>query len=216
MKVNPTSCLTWEKMENGCIAYDYDDVLYPFFMRVVRKMGWNYGDVKDFHLDSNPALPRWEVEQAVKYMYSDETFREIDFFPGVEDILRPQLEFGVRVIINTNSVSEKAHQMKFEQLQAKVPELTWENYHGGIVTHDTSRQKLTYPGTQIFVDDSPYNIAMSTASLNIMRQMPWNMTPKAQEQVQDKNPLWFMTLREIVNFNYETVKRLHAACKKPK
>lgn len=210
---NPTSCLTWEKMKDGCITYDYDDIFYCQTEAAVRAVGVRYEDLTDFHLSSNPKLSKKEVERILAYYYDEESYRDIDFLPGVEDILRPQLEFGVRVVINTNSGSQKIMDLKYEQLSAKVPELKREDFLGRLITHVESRQKEIDPRTQIFIDDSPYNIRMSPAPLNIMRQMPWNMSQRARMQVAGKNPLWFETLREIVDFNYATIKSLYATYK---
>ncbi len=200
--------------QNLVIAYDFDDILHPFVGKIMRQLGLDIALITDY--DFEQCLSPDLAKQALEIAYSNRLYDDIQFFPGVEDILRPQLEFGVHVEIRTNSTSDFVSKTKFEQLRAKVPDLRESNFHSMVVSHEDHQVKTFDEHTIISVDDCPKIVAISPAPLNVTIRWPWNTTKEAVLLMAGKQVRWRSTLEEVNNEVYNVVKLCLATANKKK
>lgn len=190
------------------VVFDVDDTLWSLGEAVAQKLGIERERYfYHFKVTENPKLTEKE-RAAVIAAYADARFfREIEFFPGIAEILRPQ-ELGARVIIKSNSFSEEIAKLKIQQLLAAVPGLKPEDIKMNIIDYSRTHGKTIDDDATIFVDDSPFNIATSPARVNIMPDLGgWNQDAEAQKLVQDKTVFYAKDLREINRLVYEQVQR---------
>lgn len=193
------------------VAYDCDDVLWPYVLRVAEHVGIDINTWTEFLIPNNAHWPAESQKRANEIMLDPQLFREIKFDRGIKDILRPQ-EFGVRVKINSDSISEEIIELKKEQLYAAIPRLKPENLRMNLITLNQAKGKTLGANTLIFADDSPFNIAASTAEINVMRAWPWNVSPNARRMVAKQRCVkWFDSLEEINCFVYYQVKKFLGA-----
>lgn len=186
------------------IMYDFDDILHPFVGQIVQQLGLDIELITDY--DFERCLSPDLAKRALEIAYSNRLYDSIQFFPGVEDILRPQLEFGIHVEIRTNSTSDFVGKTKFEQLRAKVPDLRESNFHSTVVSHEDHQLKTFDKHTIISVDDCPKMVASSPAPLNVTVRWPWNTTKEAALMMADKQVRWRSTLDEVNNEVYNVVR----------
>lgn len=175
----------------GKIVFDLDDVAHDPNYRIAQALGIDYEDLIDFHVLENPRLPM-ETRIAVNNCYADvRFFRNIKFYRGFERIMDLQQKYPVLVQTNSNSFGVDIRDCKFCAVRQAVPALPPKQMRFGIVGVQTTLQKRFDDDTLILVDDSPYNIALSPAKLNILPIQPWNQTPKAFDIMKGK-PIQFV------------------------
>ncbi len=198
----------------GCaapiIAYDADDVLWPLLHTVACRLGLEPDRcMNTFSIRENKLLSTEEQEKIIAAFADSEVFRGIEFFPGTADILRPT-ELGAKVVINSNAFTEEIAQLKHDQLLAAIPGLRDEDIHMNVIGgHACAKQKKFDPQTAIVVDDSPFNIAMSPALINVMPQwMIWSRSPDAVQRMLGKRVAWRRNLIEINKYVYAWTKVL--------
>ncbi len=200
--------LTRERLRNGCIVYDCDDTLFDLIERTLKKLSISPELMRDFHLENNEGLTTEMMSDCISLLHSPQSFKDIEFYPGVENIMRPYYEFGVPVIVNSNSSSIEIQNLKIEQLCAKVPGFKPEFFVGKIITQETYRHKDFDPKSCIVCDDSPYSVSYSPAQVNILPMKKWNMTLKSLEVMVGKPVCWRMSLVAIENLVYHIVREV--------
>lgn len=172
------------------VVYDVDDILWPLMERVTKRLGIDYERATYlFSIHDNPKLTPAERRAILESFANPAIFEDIEFYPGIEDILKVE-QLGARVMINSNAFNADIAHLKTEQLLAKVPGLTPENIQMNIIHIADNHKKRMNPDTVIFIDDSEHNIMLSPAVVNVM---PVN------------RPLWCT--------NHEAIQRLSAARK---
>lgn len=182
------------------IIYDVDDVLWPLVDRVFAKLKIPLEKETDFNFQANKLLTDQEKSDLLASFSDPQTFDQMNFYPGFEDILRPE-ELGAKVFINSNSYSEAIAKQKRQQIQAVLPNLSKDRLTLNIIS-DHANKKRIRPNAFIFVDDSPYNIALSDALINILPLKYWNDTEQARRHMLDSGGMIIQptpeNLREIV------------------
>ena len=166
------------------VVYDMDDVLWDYCGTVARLVDIDLKDWTDFHIESIPELSPAKRKHLREMIGRTDFYDQIEFFPGAEDILRPcELSDRVRVEINSNSISDRATDIKTGRLFEMIPGLRAKNLIFGIVQNGnvrTTLRKQFNPKSYIVIDDSPYNIASSFAPHNILPEKPWNLSPSGK------------------------------------
>ncbi len=175
----------------GKIVFDLDDVAHDPNWQIAQYLGIDYDDVVEFRVLENERLPM-ETRLAINDCYRDRRFfRNIKFYPGFEKIMELEKKYPVLTQVNSNSFGVDIRDDKIRNLQRAVPDLPPKQMRLGIVGERTTSQKRFDDDTIILVDDSPYNIALSPAQLNIVPIQPWNQTEKALATMKAK-PVQFV------------------------
>ena len=189
------------------IIYDMDDTLHPYVQRIAEKCGVDIQTWEHFYVPDN----NWSDE--VKHRLNQEFlnpayFRNIRYFEGVGYPLRPHTEFGVRVGINTNALTEEIKDNKCDSLLGTIPGLTEDMITVNQNLLNQVRDKELPPGTYIFVDDNPHHIVKSTARLNLLPCWPWNMSDSARIMLHPvPRRVYLKDLKEINSFVYWHIHR---------
>ncbi len=188
------------------VVYDYDDILWPLMRRVAERLGIDYlRATAVFRISDNPLLAE-EEKRAIYAAFCDEKFfYDIEFYDDIEGILRP-LELGAEAKIESNALTKKIADLKTEQLLARLPDLKPEQINMQVIEQGQACQKRLDPRTTILVEDSPYNVALSPALLNVMTmEIPWACSLEAVELMHDKHVTWRPNLRAINQCVYESI-----------
>ena len=188
------------------IVYDVDDVLWPYVVALAKAGGIALEEWKDYYA-SNNSWPAKTLELVNQALLDEGIFQNIEFFPGVSDILRPEKELGVKVKINSNCLTQKIANLKYIQLKTAIPGLKDEAMTFNFNTLNVVCDKKLSPNTFIFVDDNPYHLIKSTAAVNIMPKWPWNTSNKARELLAQTNYIQLDSLSEINQFIFDRVKQ---------
>lgn len=176
------------------IIYDVDDVLWPLVDRVFARLNIPLEKETDFDFQSNPALTANE-KQAILTGFSDpHTFDDMNFYPQLSEILQVE-ELGARVYINSNSYSADIIERKRAQIQAQLPNFPSERLTLNLIT-DHANKKQIRANTFIFVDDSPYNIALSNALINILPEKNWNTSEVSRKYMADSGGIFIEPTRK--------------------
>lgn len=192
------------------IVYDVDDVLWSLLRRVTGRLGIDYEKAsRIFKINENTALSPREQE-AIFAAFGDATmFEEIEFLAGAEEILRPR-ELGAVVKIKSNSFSTRIAELKTTQLLAHIPGLAPEDLMMPAIDGKTETYQKKFDETMtILVEDSPYNVALSHALVNVMPGgMAWSVGPAATKIIGDKPVVWRDNLVEINRFIYDLTREI--------
>lgn len=189
------------------IVYDMDDILWPLARAVAKRCNIEYDRlVANYHIHKNRLLSQSEQKEVIAAFSDPNTFKDIKFFPGVTDITRPR-ELGAKVLINSSNLSPEIAKLKKEQLLATVPDLAENELHFDVIEYGkpkTFRSEMT-----IFVDDSPHNVKISPALINIMpKNIAWSCNKLAQKLVVDELVFWRPSLIAINQSVYDLTKLL--------
>lgn len=200
-----------QEQEQPLVVYDIDDVTWLLEKAIADDLGIDLDRfLSTFSVRDNAALTSEEREKIIAAFGNAKYFENIQFMPGVENVLAPE-ELGAKVMFNSNAFSERIGELKKEQILAAVPGLKPEQVQINIISYGTTHKKELNPATTILVDDSPFNIALSPALINVMPAwMPWSYSSEALTQMVDKPVAWRDTLDEINDFVYQTVAKLLA------
>lgn len=195
--------------EEVLAVYDADDVLWMLVMRVAERLGLDWKAVTAvFAVRENKRLTPYQQDAVLEAFGDPRMFEDIQFLPGAAEIMRP-LELGAKVKINSNAFNEKIGELKFAQLLATIPQLKPEDIRMNIISESSAKKKLIDPKTTIFTDDSPHNVAMSPALINVMpKYMPWSWCPQALLEINGKPTVWRKDLPAINQFVYDLTKYL--------
>lgn len=189
------------------VIYDMDDILHPYAEAIAQNCGVELSTWQHFYAPDN-GWPDDVVARVNQEFYNPKYFRDIKFFPGIKDILRPHQELGINVGINTNGITDEIEALKREVLMAAVPKLTDEMI---VVNRNLLNQvcdKTLPPRTLIYVEDNPHHVIKSTAELNLIRTWPWNTSEAARQILKPvRRYVYQDDLQEINSFIYWHIKR---------
>ena len=195
--------LDWSRL---LVVFDVDSTLWDFGAAAEHAIGI---DPTVFHrmynFRENPHLSKQQISGLIRIFEDPHFFEKMIFYPGVSKIMRIE-ELGVKVAIDSNCMNSAVAEVKRKKLMQQLPGLDPEliflhDLNGG---HD--QPKILDPRTLILVEDSPYNVAQSTALLNIFKKVPWNQSAEARRIVQSKPVVSFDTIDEIYAYIYDGLK----------
>lgn len=195
------------------VVFDCDDFLWKMMRRIVLHLGLDFQTATAvFAIRENKLLTPAQQDAILAAFADERYFRNIVFEPGIADILKV-CELGAEVKINSNAFTEQVAEAKFYSLLAVVPELKPSQIQMNIVSAGPSAQRKTMdPRTTILGDDSPYNIALSPALLDIVpKDMPWSISPKAMEIMRGKRVFCAENLEHTNQLIYQVVSALRSA-----
>lgn len=188
------------------IVYDVDDVLWSYVGALSRAGGVTLEMWEDYYAPNNP-WPEETISLVNQALADEEVYRDIEFFPGVADILRPEKELGVKVRINSNCITQKVADLKRVQLKAAIPDLQDDAMTFNFNTINVVCDKKLSPNTFIFVDDNPYHIIKSSAPINIVPKWPWNTSERACRMLAQANYTQLDDLTKINQFIFDRIKQ---------
>lgn len=181
---------------------DVDELLWGLRARIAMRAGISLDCWREYFIPDNDFPP--EVAKRLEELIRDDSiYDNIEFFDGIEGIIRPELELGVKMRIVGNSTSKSEIIKKSEQLLAKVPGMKEENLDFRLVPLHQKVTKVLPEGTLIFADDLPWHIASSTAKINVLPRYSYNISAKAQAMMSKVPYQYFTSLREINQFIYD-------------
>lgn len=189
------------------VVYDCDDVLWDLNTHVANLKGIDPNCLVNFAMLENEALTMPERRAMLDGFRDAASFVDIKFYDGANEILRAE-KLGATVMINSNAYNADIAELKRQQLVRLLPEMAPEKMRINVIDPDGACHKEIERDLFIFVDDSPFNIALSEAKINIMPTRLWNVTPKAKEIVREKNVIWIDDLTKINQFVRETLAKM--------
>ena len=175
------------------VVFDVDDILWSLNEKAAKLANIPYEKLITFNVPDNPLLTEVEKARLIEIYNSDELFAEMNFYDGVTRL--NTLDADVRIV--SNVFSKGPANQKLTNLR-KVIRLPYWQIHLNMVTNPYKKELPE--DTYIFVDDSPYNIAGSTAIHNIMLRKPWNTSEFANKIMGDIPRVQFDTLNEIIDY----------------
>lgn len=185
------------------VKFDLDDVGWLLVRRVSERTGIPYEMLDEFHTMENERLTLEQRETVVACYKDPEIFRDIEFLRGFNELMELE-KHGALVGINSNSLSHGVIDVKRPQVMAQLPTMPEERMFFGLVNEHTTIRKDFGDDVYIVVDDSPYNIAKSTAEHCIMPRRPWNQTAKAKQMVAHKQ-VYYVDCEEDMYGIYDKV-----------
>ena len=189
------------------VVYDCDDVLWDLNTHVANLKGIDPNCLVNFAMLENEALTIPERRAMLDGFRDAASFVDIKFYDGASEILHAE-KLGATVMINSNAYNAEIAELKRQQLTRLLPEMAPEKMRINVIDPDGACHKEIERDLFIFVDDSPFNIALSEAKINIMPTRLWNVTPKAKEIVREKNVIWIDDLTKINQFVRETLAKM--------
>lgn len=191
------------------MIYDADDILWSLMTVVSQRLGIEFERcTRIFSITDNYLLTPEEREQILTAFEDVSFFQNMQFYPGVKEIMRPT-ELGAKVGINSNALTQDIGDTKTDQLLATIPGLRVEDIQMNIIDRSKNKKKPLSPDITSLSEDSPYNVALSEALINVMpRTIPWAYYPSSIQIMQNKPVIWKNNLQEMVDFNYRLVEYL--------
>lgn len=201
-----TCLLELTEEEKPLVIYDMDCILWPFECKLAATMGVDLGQWTHYYAFGNPNFTPEQQAIAARCFRDPEFYRDIEFFPGVGNILQVE-KLGAKVRIQTNSMTQEISDLKPAQLMRAIPGLRSEQI---ICTTTDSVQdvpKKISERTLILIDDNPHTIADSPAQVNVTRRIPWNTSREGVRLMTGKKVIWRNTLEEINDYVYAYVQK---------
>lgn len=186
------------------IVYDIDDTLWGLNKKICEKLNIDENKITKFEIHGIDELTKAEQDSIIYEYTNSDNFRNICWYKGIYDILAPE-KLGAQIYIKSNSTSKEIAELKYIQIKQLI-NIDDSRLQLHIITVGECKKKELDSDMEIFIDDSPYNIANSTAKVNIILNHPWNTSMDALEIMAGKNVIRFDTLEEINDFVYNYVK----------
>lgn len=158
------------------VIFDMDSTLWPFDHKLVRAMGLTK-PMNIYYVIGNPELTLEQQKIATQCFRDPDFYRDIEFYDGIEDLLRPE-ELGAEVRIETNSMSREISDLKPPQLLAAVKGLTPGHIRCHTLDSSQDKPKSIDPRVTVLVEDSPHTVAVSPAQMNVLMRISWNSSPE--------------------------------------
>lgn len=185
------------------VVYDMDSTLWPFDQKLIHAIG-HPEPLTSYYAIGNPALTTEQQKLAVECFHNPDFFRNINFYDGIKDILRPE-ELGARVRIETNSMTKEISDLRPPQLLAAVDGLTADHIHCHVLESPQDIGRVIPPEVLVAIDDNPHTVSRSMAQMNVMMRIAWNSSLEAVGLMLGKRVRWFNSLHEINDFVYQYV-----------
>lgn len=182
------------------VIFDMDSTLWPFNRKLVQAMGLTK-PMNIYYVIGSPELTLEQQKIAMQCFKDPDFYRDIEFYDGIEDLLRPE-ELGAEVRIETNSMSRAVSDLKPPQLLAAVRGLTPEHIHCHTLDSPQDKPKSIDPRVTVLVEDSPHTVAVSPAQMNVLMRISWNSSAEGVRVMMGKRVRWFGSLREINDYVY--------------
>lgn len=177
------------------VVFDIDDTAWALNKRVCDKLGININSLQCFSISKNDSISDKQKDAVMKMYASGETFNNIDWYDGFTTIFDLE-QYNCRVSINSNCISQEVKDVKHHEI---VDKLRFNDDR--VILNVVGDPKNKHIGKDIFilVDDSPFNLAKSSAKYRIALRAPWNTSENAKEILGDIDIIYCDTFNEIKN-----------------
>lgn len=183
------------------VVYDVDDVLWPLNQRVFAHLQLDFRKDIVYNVSTNPLLTPAERRAVLDAFHQAETFVDMDFYPGANEILQSE-PLGATVRIHSNCYTPAIAELKRTQIQQILPQMKPAFIKMSLISTNPNHKQVDADAF-VFVDDNPYNIAGSKAPVNIVPRQPWNTTTEAAQVLTSKHKVlvesgWPTALPELI------------------
>ena len=161
------------------VVYDVDDVLWGLDDYVMEFLGLDINDNIEYRISKSPIFTAKERKAIIDCFCDAKMFENMEFYPGADKITDVE-KYGATVRIHSNCYSDAIAEQKRRQLYALLPQMK-RSFIKLLTVSPTADQKQVDQDAYIFVDDCPYNVALSMAKFNFVPRKPWNLTTKAKD-----------------------------------
>lgn len=206
-EILPPPCdLEWPQL----VVFDVDSTLWDFGAAVERATGIDRAIFyASYNFRENPHLDQRQIANLIRIFEDPEFFSQMTLYSDAPDIMRIE-ELGVKIAIDSNCMNSEVAKVKRALLPRQIPGLDPKL----IFLHDLAgghdQPKNLHSRALILVEDSPYNVAKSTALFNIFKKIPWNQSEEAKKLTQLKPVVSFDTIGEITDYIYDSLKKWQA------
>lgn len=184
------------------VVFDIDDTAWGLNERVCEELGIDINNIESFLIANNDKLTLNERKLLARSYTNPEIFKNINWYDGFTDIFELE-KLDCEVYINSNCNTNEVKKVKYSELVDKLgfnPDRILLN-----VISEPSSKELE-DNVYIFVDDSPFNLAESTAKYNIALRKPWNTSEIGLSIIGDKDIIYCDSFNEIVTVIKELLK----------
>lgn len=177
------------------IIFDMDDVLWDLNAACIRGTNICLDNIITYNPKDNPILCEADKLILRNAYESPKSFMNIRFHEGLSELVRLE-QLGGEIYINSNSLSKEIADLKKQQLMHALAISESRLIFNVISSDSTEIPKKLPEDVFCLVDDSPYNIAKSTAKHNIMIRKPWNTSEFGQKIIGYKDVIYCNSLQE--------------------
>lgn len=180
--------------EDITAVFDLDDMLWDLSGPVFRKAGTSFGLAVDFALRESPEITAAQRSRIIALFGEVDTFKNIQLYPAVAQ-LKALYDLGVNVMVKSNCLSQEIADAKYDVLKRALPYLDDRAFRLDVVDRGGALAGKELPeNTTFFVDDSPLNIAKSTARYNLLPALSWNVSEHGMSSMRAKT---FYIMRDL-------------------
>lgn len=177
-------------------VFDFDDVCHLLNERACAAAGIDIQKVHTFNINDNQLLTSDEKERLITQWNNPELFDNIQWCPGVEEIINLP-EYGIEPYINSNCGSYDILDKKYTQIKSKL-NLPDDRIILTVIDVKKHAGKNIKNDTTFFSDDNPHHIAESDAYVNLMPEKPWNTSQEERDRYAGKTVLLRKDLISII------------------
>lgn len=180
------------------VVFDVDDTLWGLCKKVYDDLGIDIRLMDSFVISECERLTDDEKKHILAAFQNPDTFKNIKWYEGVEEINK-LADLGVEAWIKSNNFTIEVRDTKEKEL-ATVLDIPSERIILNLVSSsDVQSNKNIDRGVDIFVDDNPRNLANSKAKVNIAIKEPWNTSDSARIILKDKHIIYCTTLKDAID-----------------
>lgn len=177
------------------VIFDIDDTAWGLNNKICDMLDININNIESFYIKNNSKLSEYQKEQLLSKYSDPEIFKDIDWYDGFTEIFELE-QLGCEVLINSNCNSQDVKNAKHYEL---VDKLGFNDDKIILNVINDPKHKHMHSDVFILVDDSPFNLAKSTAVYNIALRTPWNTSEQGAETIGDKKVIFCDTFRDILS-----------------
>lgn len=182
------------------VIFDIDDTAWGFNDRICNILGIDINKIKNFYIKNNEELDENQKKLLLEKYSDSKMFRDIKWYDGFDTIFELE-QLNCEVYINSNCNTQDVKEAKHIELVDKIG-FSDEKVILNIV--EDSKHKNLDNDIYILVDDSPFNIAKSTAKYNIVLRKPWNTSEYGLKTMENKEVIFCDSFNEIL----ETIRKI--------
>ena len=179
------------------VVFDVDDTLWGLCKKVYSDLGIDINLMDSFMVAECERLTDDEKKRIIEAFQNPDTFKNIKWYEGVEEINQLS-ELGIEAWIKSNNFGIDVRDTKAKEL-AEVLTIPSERIILNLVTaSEIQSDKGIDKDVDVFVDDNPRNLASSKAKINIAIKAPWNTSDSARIILKDKHIIYCSTFMDAI------------------
>lgn len=177
------------------VIFDIDDTAWGLNNKICSMFDIDINSIESFYIKNNSKLSEYQKEQLLSKYSDPEIFKNIEWYDGFTEIFDLE-QLDCEVLINSNCNSQDIKNAKHYEL---VDKLGFDDDKVILNVIDDPKNKTMHSDAFILVDDSPFNLAKSTAIYNIALRKPWNTSEQGAETIGYKKVIFCDTFRDVLS-----------------